>query len=439
MDGREKQSISLLPILLVNFIGSLGFSIVLPFLVFLVTRFSGNSLLFGLMAAVYPFFQLIGAPLLGKWSDRYGRRRILLLSQAGTTCAWLLFIIALFLPVTSLIEIDTTFFGLFFISIPFILIIIARALDGITGGNISVANAYIADVSTAKTRKKNFGRMAVSSTIGFVVGPALAGILGATIYKELLPVIVALSISMVALFLIIFYLPESKACTQNKAPEKKGFRKLFGFQIKDCYQENKQKQIRLKNVLSLPHVPFLLFLTFLIFLGFNFFYTAFPIHAAETLNWFIPDLGFFFVVLSGMMAIVQGPILGKIGERVSDSKLIIIGGIILGTNFLLLLSLNTVIVYIAALLFAVGNGLMWPSFLSFLSNIAGDTYQGAVQGFSSSFGSIASILGLISGGLLYASINQQTFLLSALIIYSVVGLSFLLIKIENQDEKVSYQ
>ena len=94
---KENLKISLLPILLVNFIGSLGFSIVLPFLVFLVARFSGNSLLFGLMAAVYPLFQLIGAPIFGRWSDKFGRRKILFLSQAGTTFAWVLFLISLFI------------------------------------------------------------------------------------------------------------------------------------------------------------------------------------------------------------------------------------------------------------------------------------------------------------------------------------------------------
>ena len=287
MPAERSQTISLLPILLVNFIGSLGFSIVLPFLVFLVTRFSGNSLLFGFMAAVYPFFQLIGAPLLGKWSDRYGRRNILLLSQLGTTCAWVLFLISLFLPITSLVTVQTPIFGVFFLSIPFMLLLSARALDGITGGNISVANAYIADVSTDKTRKKNFGRMAVSSTIGFVIGPALAGILGATIYQELLPVLVALGISVVALVLIIWFLPESKMCMIPPPDKKSQVRKIFGFQIKECFSAEDDKQTRFKDVLLLPHIPFLLFLTFLIFLGFNLFYTAFPIHAAETLNWSI--------------------------------------------------------------------------------------------------------------------------------------------------------
>lgn len=102
----NNNNISLIPILLVNFIGTLGFSVVLPFLVFLVTRFGGNAFLFGITASIYPFFQLIGAPLLGKWSDIYGRKKILLLSQIGTTISWLLFIFAIFLPIIPLYKIN---------------------------------------------------------------------------------------------------------------------------------------------------------------------------------------------------------------------------------------------------------------------------------------------------------------------------------------------
>ena len=81
---------SLTPLLAVNFVGSLGFSIVLPFLVFLVTRWGGNALIYGLVGATYSAFQLVGAPVLGRWSDRYGRRRILLLSQLGTVASWVI-------------------------------------------------------------------------------------------------------------------------------------------------------------------------------------------------------------------------------------------------------------------------------------------------------------------------------------------------------------
>jgi MFS family permease len=259
----------------------------------------------------------------------------------------------------------------------------------------------------------------------------MAGILGATRYKELLPVGVALFISLGALVLIKWFLPESRACSLVKPVEKKELSQVFGQELRECVPEQDRQLYRLKNILSLEHIPFLLFLTFFIFLGFNLFYTAFPVHAAQTLQWSIPELGLFFVVLSGLMAVVQGPVLGRISEKTADSTLIILGGLVLGSNFLLLLSLNDVVVYAAAVLFAVGNGLLWPSFLSFLSKTAGSRYQGAVQGIASSFGSVASIIGLIAGGLLYAAFKARTFLISAVIIFMVVGFSVVLKKIEK--------
>src|SRR5918994_6045149 len=168
---------SLFPILLVNFVGTLGFSIVLPFLIFLVMKFGGDAVIYGLLAATYPAFQLIGAPLLGRWSDIYGRKKILLLSHGGTLAGWVIFFIALFLPVNNLFNIDVTIIGTFVITLPLAALFLARAIDGLTGGNVSVASAYVADTSSEQNRSKNFGKMAISSNLGFIVGPALAGIL----------------------------------------------------------------------------------------------------------------------------------------------------------------------------------------------------------------------------------------------------------------------
>ena len=184
---------SLFPILLVNFVGTLGFSIVLPFLVFLVMKFGGDAIVYGLLAATYPAFQLIGAPLLGRWSDNFGRKKVLLLSNIGTSVGWVLFLFALFLSSERSFSIDSVFFGTFVIIVPLLVLFLARAIDGITGGNISVANAYLADLSSDKTRSKNFGKMAISSNLGFILGPALAGILGGTIYGEILPVLASIN------------------------------------------------------------------------------------------------------------------------------------------------------------------------------------------------------------------------------------------------------
>ncbi|MEL7377568.1 MAG: MFS transporter, partial [Bacteroidota bacterium] len=156
---KATASVGLYPVLLVNFIGTLGYSLIIPLLVFLVEGFGGNAFIYGMLGATYPAFQLIGAPLLGKWSDRVGRRLVLIISQAGTFCAWILFITSLLLPIWNITEVNSTALGSFTLSVPLLLLFLARALDGLTGGNVSVANAYLADISDDSNRKANFGKL----------------------------------------------------------------------------------------------------------------------------------------------------------------------------------------------------------------------------------------------------------------------------------------
>ncbi|HEX7178582.1 MAG TPA: MFS transporter [Nitrososphaeraceae archaeon] len=421
----------LLPILLTNFIGTLGFSIVLPFLVFVVMRFGGDAIVYGLLAATYPLFQLIGAPILGRWSDTYGRKKVLLLSNAGTSIGWIVFLFALFLPAEKGFSIDLALFGTFVIILPILVLFLARAIDGITGGNISVANAYLSDISTDETRSKNFGKMAIASNLGFIVGPALAGILGGTIYGPIVPVLAALILSLITLIVLGIMLKESKPSSPELlVPEAESISKVFGQECKECYDTVSPKKLGFKDVFKLKYISLLLVLYFLIFLGFNIYYASFPIHAANDLKWTITQLGIFYAVLSGIMVLVQGPVLREALKKFSEEKLVIIGSIILGTNFILFVSNNIIMVYGAVVLFAVGNGLMWPSFMSILSKRAGTVLQGAVQGVAGSFGGLASIIGLTLGGLLYDLVGGATFLVSAVVIFAVFIMSFRLLKMK---------
>jgi len=419
---------SLFPILLVNFVGTLGFSIVLPFLVFVVMKFGGNAIVYGLLAATYPAFQLIGSPILGKLSDTYGRKKILLLSNVGTSIGWLLFLFALFLP-SNTFSINIPLLGAFVVIIPLLVLFLGRAIDGITGGNISIANAYLADLSSDSTRSKNFGKMAISSNLGFILGPALAGILGGTIYGAILPVLAALILSLVTIVVIVLLLRESKPSPEEMlVPEQGTIRKAFSQECRECYLDTKAKKPKLQDVFKLKHISFLLVLYFLIFLGFNIYYASFPTHAANDLKWSVTQLGIFYAILSGIMVLIQGPVLRKALKKFSEEKLVIIGSVILGTNFILFVSNNIVSVGGAVILFAVGNGLMWPSFMSILSRYAGSKLQGSVQGVAGSFGGLASIVGLILGGFLYNSIGAVTFLISAGVIFSIFLMSFQLLK-----------
>jgi MFS family permease len=391
-------------------------------------KFGGNAIVYGLLAATYPAFQLLGSPILGKWSDIYGRKKILLLSNVGTSIGWLLFLFALFLPSNSF-NIHIAFFGTFVVIVPLLVLFLGRVIDGITGGNISIANAYLADLSSDSTRSKNFGKMAISSNLGFILGPTLAGILGGTIYGAILPVLAALILSLVTIIVIFFLLRESKPSSEEMlVPEQGTIRKAFSQECRECYSDKSTKKPKLQDVFKLKHISFLLVLYFLIFLGFNIYYAAFPTHAAKDLKWSVTQLGIFYAVLSGIMVFIQGPVLRKALKKFSEEKLVIIGSIILGTNFILFVSNNVVSVAGAIILFAVGNGLMWPSFMSILSRRAGSKLQGAVQGIAGSFGGLASILGLTLGGFLYNSIGAITFLISAGVIFSIFLMSFQLLK-----------
>jgi DHA1 family tetracycline resistance protein-like MFS transporter len=410
-----RRRISLYPILSVNFVGSLGFSIVLPFLVFLVARLGGNALIYGVMGATYSFFQLVGAPLLGRWSDRYGRRRILLLSQLGTAVSWTIFLGALFLPVAPLLAVESGVLGTFTLTVPLAVLFIARALDGITGGNVSVANAYLADVSEESERSANFGKMAVSANLGFIVGPAIAGALGATRLGETLPVIAALAISVVATFIIILALPESQQCVLVVDPEQTNVRKVLGADQKECFLVKGAPKLSMVEILSFASIPKLLSLYFLVYLAFNLFYIAFPVYAVSALRWSLAQTGVFFSVMSLMMVVVQGPVLSRASRAASDRALVIGGSLVLAVSFVFFASRSTPVIYVGTALLALGNGVMWPSLMSIISKATDRDVQGAVQGFASSAGAVASMVGLLIGGLLYGYLESGVFILAAAI------------------------
>jgi MFS family permease len=395
----------------------------MPFLVFLVTRWGGNALSYGLIGATHSAFQLVGAPILGRWSDRYGRRKILLLSQVGTLLSWVVFLFAFLLPLEPSWEVDSRLLGSFQLTLPLVVLFLARAADGLTGGNVSVANAYLADITSEEERSANFGKMAVSTNLGFILGPAIAGLLGATALGELLPVLAALGISVAATLIIAFRLPESRPCVLSRDPDLGSVRKVFGQEHKACFDMKDAPKLSLRETARLEGVPLILSIYFLVMLGFNFFYVAFPVYAVGNLRWSVTDTGVFFAVLSLLMVIVQGPVLSRVAKKVADCTLVLVGGLVLAAAFAFFATPKGAAIYTGAALMALGNGLMWPSVVSLLSKAAGERYQGAVQGVAGSLGAAASILGLILGGVLFGVIEGSVFLLSAATIFVAAGLS----------------
>jgi len=394
------------PILAIQFLGTLGFSLAIPLLVFIVTDLGGAAWTYGLVGATYSAFQFIGAPLLGRWSDRTGRRPVLVASQLGTLAAWILFLVALSLPLVGL----TTFAGAT-LTLPLLLVFVARALDGLTGGNISVASAYVADLTRdePKLRQVAFGRMGMAASLGFVIGPAGGALLGATAWGPRLPIAIAAIIAGLTTVAIILFLKEPPDRSAD-GPPSPGTLAALHQQSRPCDRAPKTRVLRD----GMTHGPIALILvaTFVLFLGFNFFYAGFPVHAASVYGWDTGQLGVFFAVLAGVMIFAQGPLLSA-ASKYLDRRLIFA----IGMAFLAIAQLSYTLpagpmTFVGAACFAIGNGLSWPTFQARVAELAGDD-QGAVQGAVTSASSLASILGLVIGGIFYPALGSSLFFVAA--------------------------
>ena len=405
------------PILAVHLFGTLGFSLAIPFLVFIVDDLGGATWTYGLLGATYSAFQLVGAPVLGRWSDRTSRRPVLVASQAGTLAAWLLFLVALSLPVQGIVTIAGAT-----LTFPLLLVFAARALDGATGGNISVANAYVADLTrnTPQLRQVAFGRMGMAASVGFVIGPAAAGLLGGTSWGPRLPIAIAAVMAMVTTIAIILWLREPGGRCPEGPEVPTALEAGLNQQAKPC-DRAPAPPISLATLRRGP-VAAILVATFMVFLGFNFFYAGFPVHAMQSYGWDTGQLGIYFAILSGMMIVAQGPLLTFVSKYLSRR---IVFGAGMACLMLSLLSLALPAgqpTYVGAALFALGNGLSWPTFQARVAEVAGDA-QGAIQGAATSASSLASISGLVVGGVLYPALQSGLFHVAAALFAVVLVLT----------------
>ncbi len=424
----SKRKISIFPLLAVSFISSLGYGIVLPSLVYVVQRFHGSNFLYGALGASYSAFQFIGSPILGKLSDRFGRKRILFLCMLGSAAGWALFIIAFQLPVTRVGVFTTSLTGAVSLTLPMLCIFIARSVDGLTAGDASVANAYIADITTQQERKAEFGKMGIAGSFGFILGPALAGLLAQTSFGLTLPIATALGTSLFALLLIILFLPESHPRPITENIESESIRKSLGHGPRVSFKPEKPSKMTFRNALTLDYIPLLLAIYFVFYLAFSLFVASIPLYATESLHWSVAETGIFFSVLSVVLVITEGPLLTWFNKRASAETLTIWGTFVVALCYFVLLIPSPILAYAAAAVYAIGNGLMWPSFLSILSDRAGEQHQGYIQGLGNSAGSLASIAGLLMGGILFTAMKGSIFIIPAILVLIVFAMSFWLKK-----------
>lgn len=279
----------LMTIFLVVFVDLLGFSLILPLLPYYAQTFGSDALITGLLVASYALAQLIGAPILGRWSDRVGRRRVLLVSIFGTFIGFLLL----------------GFAGALW------MLFVSRIIDGLTGGNLSVAQAYITDVTDQKNRAKGLGLIGAAFGMGFTIGPAVGGAL--SVFGYAVPAFVAAALALLNLIAVFLFLPESLTAEQraNLATNK---RLPFTFRA-------------LWTALSRPRVGPLLHTRFFFGLAFAMFQSIFALYAQYRLNLNAQTTGYVLGYVGVLLVIVQGFAVGKLAARYSETHIIFVGSI----------------------------------------------------------------------------------------------------------------
>ncbi|HEX8110845.1 MAG TPA: MFS transporter, partial [Kofleriaceae bacterium] len=393
----------------VAFLSSLGFSIVVPFMVFLVTRFGGNAFVLGAIGAAFWGAQLVGSIWLGALSDRIGRKRVLFRSQLGAMAAWLIFLCALSAPRVVLGRVEGAAVGTFALTLPLALIALARITDGLFNGSISVANAYLADLADDDERKLGYARLGAASSFGFVVGPVIAGFLARTEIGMTAVLGLALVLSAFAALLVRVRLPAvpPRPTTAIEVVRTGGVRahKPLGG---GCPEAVRHPRWRVRAVLAIPALRPMIALYFLIYLAFSIYVTALPIHAVADVGCTATQLARVYVTLALTLAVTERFVLPRIVRKLATPVIAAAGCSLLVVAYLLISRSSEPALLGAAVFYGVGNGLMWPSYLVMLSRSGPAESQGSIQGVGSSAGSLASILGTVTGGVLFVAIGVAT-------------------------------
>jgi DHA1 family tetracycline resistance protein-like MFS transporter len=355
-------------IYLIVFIDLLGFSLILPLLPYYADTFGATPTQIGLLVASYAAAQLVGAPLLGRLSDRFGRRPVLIISIFGTLLGFLILGFA------------SSLWMLF----------ASRLLDGFTGGNISVAQAYITDVTDEKDRAKGLGLLGAAFGLGFIIGPAVGGILSE--YGYPVPAFVAAGFSLLALLGVILFLPESLDAEKRQT-----------------LAEKKDQEFRLKNLWNVIHKPRvgpLLNVRFLYGLAFATFQTIFPLYAQYHLGLDARSTGFVLAYVGFLVVLVQGVIVGRLANRFSEYRLIFWSCFLMAIS-LFAWALTPSLIFLLVLLIpiALAAGVLNTLLNSTLSKSVYPEEVGGTLGISASLESLTRVISPSAGGYLLGSMG----------------------------------
>ena len=366
----------LLVIFITVFIDLVGFGIVIPVLPFYAegTKFGATPSQVGLLFASYSVMQLVFAPVLGRLSDKYGRRPILLASLLGTALGFLILGFA------------TTLLMLF----------IGRIIDGISGGNISTAQAYIADVTTKEDRAKGMGLIGAAFGLGFVFGPAIGGVLSR--WGINVPFLFAGSLALANAILLYFTLPETVTRdhpARVSAASGRGWGQLIA---------------SLKN----PRLGFVLTIYFLSIVAFSIMTATFSLFMMFRLGYDAFHNGWIFAFVGVISAIIQGGLIGRLVKKFGEPLLVIVGGLLFTASLFAIPFVTPVTGLIAILSIgaatAIGQALSAPSLSSLASKSAEAGEQGVVLGVTQSVASLARAVGpSLAAALIYSTIAHVGF------------------------------
>jgi multidrug resistance protein len=363
---------------LIVFVNLLGFGIIIPLLPFYADRLGMTPFAVGLLFAAYSVCQLLAAPVLGGLSDRYGRRPVLLFSLTGTVLSF------------SLLAVAQTPWMLF----------AARIIDGLSGGNISTARAYISDITEGKDRARAFGMIGAAFGLGFIFGPALGGLLGR--YNYAAPAWAAAGLAGIALLLTFFLLPET---AERKATAQVNWREL-------------------PRLLSRPGLRRLLLIDLLFWAAFSVYETTFALFAKERFGWGMTQVGYVLAFVGVIGVVVQGGLVRVFVARFGE-KQVLLGGLLAAAIGLAAASFaqDERLFLLALVPAAIGAGLASPSLLAMISHAGQAGEQGRVQGVSSALESFGRIIGPVWGNGLLGWLGEGIAYLSAAAVLAVAAVA----------------
>jgi MFS transporter, DHA1 family, tetracycline resistance protein len=403
------QRRSLLTIFVIVFIDLLGFSLILPLLPYYAEEFGATATLIGLLVAAYAAAQFVGAPILGRLSDRFGRRPVLLVSLAGTSAGFALLGFAA--PIGSLLggwvrPGDVALASGMTLAVMFA----SRVLDGLTGGNISVAQAYITDVTDASNRARGLGMIGAAFGLGFIIGPAVGGTL--SVFGFSFPAFIASGLSFLNLLAVATWLPESLTAERRQA---------LAAQPRPAFTLR-----AMLGALHRPRVGPLLNIRFLFGMASAMFQTIFALYAQKRLGLTAQSTGYVLAYVGLLAVLVQGVLVGWVSKRYPDRWIIIVSTAVLAVSLLAWAVVPTVPLLLLVLApLAASTGMLNTLLSSALSKAVYPEEVGGTLGLSASLESLTRVLAPSAGGVLLQQLGTWApGIAGALIMVGVVGFAW---------------